>query len=446
MNLYEKIVNPFMNDDVLKKIIQIYSEKNDQKSIYTKVVNDENNKNFNREKYIQQYESLIVKPTLHELFENAKNRVTDSKNLLAIDKGKFQIVAENCKTFEELEKKINGFVKSEDERKRLSKLPYPVLNGTKEFFVADLQYYYDEILTFLTEDEIQEIAPYVITEVKLKSLIRDSEEIMGFHVNPEKVMNPEFKNLKDEIKFYINAGDDTCKVASLFRDKCRNNKLNYYFKVANPYKNEEGRSDKLCIYSTREDVKKYYDILNEIKNENPDILFGEPPLLSGKIDGWIGIASDFEEKNNRSSYNDKTSSICEDVIENICQNIPKENLCDYINTNSEMLNKIRIEILNKMEKIGYSKEKACINKKCERALKRNGRMSIIDRLKIIFSKTKALPEPIIEKVSEKKRDFKESLKVNSNIDNENMYNKKEHREIPLVQQVYPVDEGKDFDD
>lgn len=60
------------------------------------------------------------------------------------------------------------------------------------------------------------------------------------------------------MKFYLNAGIDTYKVAQLFQQKCEQAKLNYYFKVVNAVKDYEfRRTDKMCIYTEFKDAKNF---------------------------------------------------------------------------------------------------------------------------------------------------------------------------------------------
>lgn len=61
---------------------------------------------------------------------------------------------------------------------------------------------------------------------------------MGFHVNAEKTMNPTRKN-------------------------------------------EENRTDKLCIYSSLNDAQKYFEILQEIRKEIPNIQIKYQTKING---------------------------------------------------------------------------------------------------------------------------------------------------------------------
>ena len=58
--------------------------------------------------------------------------------------------------------------------------------------------------------------------------------------------------------------------------------------------------------SIADNLLKYINILQEIAKENPEIIqrCGKPPILTGKIDGWIGIGDEPPKKNGKNqSYN-----------------------------------------------------------------------------------------------------------------------------------------------
>lgn len=82
---------------------------------------------------------------------------------------------------------------------------------------------------------------------------------------------------------------DVLKMATLLVEKCDEHHLPYYFKF-----DFDNRDDTIVIYSSTENLMKYIEILNEIKKEHPDLVSRakEPPVLTGKIDGWIGYGSE----------------------------------------------------------------------------------------------------------------------------------------------------------
>lgn len=200
--------------------------------------------------------------------------------------------------------------------------------------------------------------------------LKVSENVMGFHINAEKKMDLNRKNEKNELKFYINTGDDTCKVASLFRDKCEKAKMNYYFKVINPYKDRLG-ADRLCIYSEMKHAQDFFSMLQEIKQENPQIKFEKPQMMVGKFDDWLGIASDYsEEKYVGTSYNVAMSNICLRALNKIFEENKEKGIKENDIQDAELIEQLKEELAFQAQKMGYSKDKICIKPSAKSILKK----------------------------------------------------------------------------
>ena len=97
--------------------------------------------------------------------------------------------------------------------------------------------------------------------------------------------------LPTEHRLYLNfEQEDLFKVITLFIKKCNEYDIPYDFK----FDKESSRNDDIVIYSHSSLLTKYVDILGEIKRENPELVSRakETPLLTGKIDNWIGYGSE----------------------------------------------------------------------------------------------------------------------------------------------------------
>ena len=108
---------------------------------------------------------------------------------------------------------------------------------------------------------------------------------------------------------------DTYKVMELFRNKCKERELDYHFK----FSDRGDRDDTIVIYSDDKKLSKYLEILEEIKKEEPEIIkrAQTPPMLTGKIDGWIGYGSEpslDENGKNTKSFNSSRSGIIQNAI------------------------------------------------------------------------------------------------------------------------------------
>lgn len=119
-----------------------------------------------------------------------------------------------------------------------------------------------------------------------------------------------------EHRLYVNTESiDTYKMITSFVKKCDKHKLPYYFK----FDQFADRDDTIVIYSSTENLTKYIEILQEIKREEPELTsrVKNPPLLSGKIDNWIGYGSEPRDTpdGQKHSFNDLRANLIEKAIE-----------------------------------------------------------------------------------------------------------------------------------
>lgn len=373
MNLYDSIKNPMEDNKKIKQLIDFYTESdNPKREIYNKLVSATESRDFDKEKYIKDYETLIVKPTMEALYRNIKKRINLNEDVFGKNSSILKNVFKECSTYEELEKKIESTF--DEKRKNALKKCSWVLSTPKDNFdeynlTGDQLGWYEDAKEFFSDEEIYSLAPFVELKRRMEQYLQVGEDTMGFHVNSEKKMDLDRNNEKNDLKFYINAGDDTCKVASYFRDKCEARNMNYYFKVVNPYKDDLNRSDKLCIYSELKHVQDYMEILQEIRKENPEFIFEQPPMMVGTLENWIGVATDNPEDEyyRPISYNEAMSNICLKALDKVC----KEN--EIGSSNNEEMNiteQLKEEIVLQAQKMGYSKDKVCIRNSIKRPLQK----------------------------------------------------------------------------
>lgn len=111
------------------------------------------------------------------------------------------------------------------------------------------------------------------------------------HVCSRYVTAKQDKYPNIEHRLYLDTESlDTYKMINFFVQKCNQHQLPYYFKF-DQYGN---RDDTIVIYSSTEMLTQYVEILREIQKEHPDLISRakEPPLLTGRIDNWIGYGSE----------------------------------------------------------------------------------------------------------------------------------------------------------
>ncbi len=111
------------------------------------------------------------------------------------------------------------------------------------------------------------------------------------HVNSRYLKARKEANFKVEHRLYLNTESiHTEIITSAFVDKCLERNIPFYFK----YDEFGNRDDTIVIYSNTENLPQYIKILREIKKEHAEIFeqIHQPPILTGKIDGWIGYGSE----------------------------------------------------------------------------------------------------------------------------------------------------------
>ena len=110
------------------------------------------------------------------------------------------------------------------------------------------------------------------------------------------------------------------KIAALFIESCVSEGLPYYIKIFEL----NDRDNTFNIYVDNVRVKKYLSLINKLRKENASLI-GKlvPPILMGKVKGYLGVGSlniyDKEE------YNTKRSRILFNSLEAV--------LCDYVSNN-----------------------------------------------------------------------------------------------------------------
>lgn len=162
-----------------------------------------------------------------------------------------------------------------------------------------------------------------IERLNKNPLFNETERVNGWQINTSSWEHVESRLVKARqegsisIKHRLYVGcqtQDLWKFAKNFKDKCDEKQIPYYFKLAT-----STRDDKMVIYADTDNLTDYIEILQEIKQENPEMVgrCAPPPVLTGKIDGWIGIGDEPpKDKNGKNqSYNSLRAKILENSVE-----------------------------------------------------------------------------------------------------------------------------------
>ena len=268
--MYEKIENPLNDDEVIRKLIEGYSDELRTKQYYNKLIQV----NYKEKKY-------------KEINMEDKDRLVSQ-------------------IFNDWKKDLTLNIKDDEIKKYNKDFPYlreflkntPYVKSAKEFFKINRKVDGDEKLEII----YPKYTPF--------SHGKSWTYISHNSINPSK-----YKKIIVDHRLYLNTENiDTYKVMELFRNKCKERELDYHFK----FSDIGDRDDTIVIYSDDKKLSKYLEILEEIKKEEPEIVkrAQTPPMLTGKIDGWIGYGSEpkLDEDGNTNSFNNVRSGIIQNAI------------------------------------------------------------------------------------------------------------------------------------
>ena len=279
--LYEKIENPLNDDEVIKKLIEGYSDELGTKQYYNKLVQV----NYKEKKYkginMDDKDRLVS-----QIFNEWKNDITKNisdEDIKSYNNQDFVRLRECIKNIPD----INDFKENSKVFNRLTKLD-KLDKDSKKTKLTDI---YEDYAPFFHGSTWTYISHNSINPSKYKKIIVDHR----LYLNTENI--------------------DTYKVMELFRNKCKERELDYHFK----FSDIGDRDDTIVIYSDDRKLSKYLEILEEIKKEEPEIVkrAQTPPMLTGKIDGWIGYGSEpslDENGKNTKSFNSSRSGIIQNAI------------------------------------------------------------------------------------------------------------------------------------
>ena len=279
--MYEKIENPLNDDEVIRKLIEGYSDELRTKQYYNKLVQV----NYKEKKYkginMDDKDRLVS-----QIFNEWKNDITKNisdEDIKSYKNQDFVRLRECIKNIPD----IKDFKENSKVFNRLTKLD-KLDKDSKKTKLTDI---YEDYAPFFHGSTWTYISHNSINPSKYKKIIVDHR----LYLNTENI--------------------DTYKVMELFRNKCKERELDYHFK----FSDRGDRDDTIVIYSDDKKLSKYLEILEEIKKEEPEIIkrAQTPPMLTGKIDGWIGYGSEpslDENGKNTKSFNSSRSGIIQNAI------------------------------------------------------------------------------------------------------------------------------------
>ncbi len=282
IDIYNNISNPLEDESVLDVLSEVYA---------------------NRQFKLGGFYGSLVETTDKEYVGKYNPDESNKFYAIAFNKWKNAIVNLTKEEFENLKSR-----KSYDDR--LIKLrnylkTVPDVTTKKEASKIMNQSFQDEDLNSAMEDYRWDSTSFLTGWLHVKSRYLNAKKGKDFAISHRLYLNIE--------------PVDVHKIANKLIKKCDEYNIPYYFKF-----DEFGdRDDTLVVYSDTEKLPFYINILKEIAKENPEIKTRskKPPILTGKIDGWIGYGSEPAVRNGkRSSFNLVRSNCIEKAIEEEYEN------------------------------------------------------------------------------------------------------------------------------
>lgn len=275
MELYDQVQNPIDDSKVIEKLITLYSETN-KGGFYSKLTRT------TQKDYIAQRRIVDSDKFYSMMFNKWKNSIVTMK------KSEFDVLYKQGSYGKDLIK-LREYLKT----------------------IPDVTTKQETLDIFFGEKKDKELED-AIEKYRWNA---HGEESGWVHVCSRYVTAKKDKYPNVEHRLYLNTESiDTHNMATLFVEKCNEHQLPYYFKF-----NELGsRDDTIVIYSSSENLDKYIEILREIKRDHPDLISEtkDPPILTGKVDGWIGYGSEPKLPNGKkSSFNVVRADVIESAIE-----------------------------------------------------------------------------------------------------------------------------------
>lgn len=306
MDIYNKIENPLLDDDVVKKVMEDLGKSalpGETKPFYT------------------------------ILTENHNSKDTTAYDLKAVDE--FYVTVFNIWKKSFLNKYANPDTLSTYSaydifdafrREKLAKIK-SVLNTSPEFTTKkEIEDYFSSqgLGGYIGKDDFMYLsyAPYF--------------HFRTVDIKPDKGDTYHTKNIHHRL--YLNIDRKNIhKVAKKIVEKCEAKDLSFYFKILESSTIEKDES--LVLYSSDENLLSYYKILQEIGKEMPEITKNteRPVLLAGLLDGWIGYGTDPDIPGSRLSYNMLRSNIMEEALDSTYRNFTLDHLgAKIVSKNEEM--------------------------------------------------------------------------------------------------------------
>ena len=213
----------------------------------------------------------------------------------------------------------------------------------------------------------------------------------------------ETKPVETTHRLYINMdGVAKYKLIELIIVEFGTEKIPFHFKY-----NDASRDDTIVMWTDDENLVKTIELLKKIREKNKDLLeYGifYPPILSGKIDNWIGYGSEptMLLEGERTSFNKIRAKIVEKAITNVCANYSsldskKAFVPEIAESDAGFIQAVREEIIRIGKKCGIDENNFCFDTKT------------VEQMKQFDSKSKRNPQQQISDIPTEETRYKEAI-------------------------------------
>ena len=168
---------------------------------------------------------------------------------------------------------------------------------------------------------------------KVKDRYKNDEEV-GMHIFSHHYND-------SGMKLCLDIGEDTYEFAKKFEMKCIERNINFSYSVIDPYDlSELYRTDKLTVYCDELNQELYLKILEEVRSENRNFDYREPPILTENIDDWIGVA----KNGTIASYESQIAKCMDIAISDVYDGMYRQKIFEYAKIYKTSLDDLRKNI------------------------------------------------------------------------------------------------------
>ena len=323
------------------------------------------------------------------------------------------------------EKENSGMYRGFDEEVldnwRMSTFKDNIVNMTPEKYASLLgskDGYYSEEFQLLRDFfmQIDEIDLYKIGEtnsirekIEKNSKLNNAFQKYGFdifqsgwdYISSSEVL--ETKPVETTHRLYINMdGVVKYKLIALIINEFSEAEIPFHFKY-----NDASRDDTIVMWTDNENLVKTIELLKKIREKNKELLedgIFQPPILSGKIDNWIGYGSEptmlLEGK--RTSFNRIRAEIVENAIANVYTNYSsldskRTSVSEIVESDAGFIQAVRDEIIKIGKKCGIDENNFCFD------------TQTVEQMKQADNKSKQISQQPISDVPAEETSYKEAI-------------------------------------